>query len=485
MEQIRKQDKTDLTTGNLFWKIPLFALPMAITTIFQLLYTTIDLYTVANFGGGTLSMTAIGSNSSLINLVINFFVAISVGSNVALANAKGAGDKKRAQRVLNTSFIISIILGVIVGIFGFFISPVILNWMDTPNSIVPLAIEYLKIYFLGIPFVMVYNFCAQMMRAMGDSKRPLYFLTISGIVNVAFDFLFVIAFHMDVEGVAWATIISEMVSAVLAVLWLTLNKKGYVYLIWSHIRFSRRALNEIIKVGIPAGVQALAFNIPNLLIQKALYTIDNYYIDGVFIPQEDIIAGSSSSSQVEGYVYAFIDALSVAAVSFVGQNYGAKKENNIKKIYWYTQFWNVVASLLCIVVTFTIPDLILSLFIKEGKGIIKANAINAGKQRLFMMVGTYVFDGIMAIDGQYLRGMKYSTAPALITLIGVTATRIIFIYTLFQLPEFHTIFWLYFTYPLSWIIIDIIYIPVILYIQKKAFNKLHIEQVNTEVNVIE
>lgn len=213
-----KLSEMDLTSGNLFWKIPLFGLPMAFTTILQLLYTTVDLYTVANFGGGSNSMSAVGSNTPLITMLVTTFVCLSLGVNVTMGHAKGANNKEAASKVLHTSMILAVLTGIIVSVFGYFMSSIMLSWMGTPASIMAKSTLYLQIYFIGIPFLMVYNYGSQILRALGDSNRPLYILVISGIINIAFDFWFVIGFDLDVAGVAWATVLSEVVSAILVVL---------------------------------------------------------------------------------------------------------------------------------------------------------------------------------------------------------------------------------------------------------------------------
>ncbi len=469
----------DLTEGNLFWKVPLFSLPMALTTVLQLLYTTIDLYTVSNYGGGNNSMSAVGSNSALINLIVAFFVSMAVGANVVLGNAKGANRKDIAEKALHTSLVFSLIIGIGVGILGFFLAPYLLELMGTPAEILDNATLYLKIYFVGAPFLLVYNFGSQCLRALGDSKMPLYILFISGAINIIFDLVFVICADMDVAGVAWATVMSEAISAILTVIWLWVNKHGFVFIKWKDMKIDPQCLGNIVRIGIPAGIQALGFNIPNVLIQSSLYTITNYSINGVLISQTEIIAGASASSQIEGYVYAFIDAAAMACVSFVGQNYGARKKENIRKVFWYSMVWMMIYWGVCALIVLLLPYQILGVFVTEGKGTVRANALAAGKERMFLMIFTYFLDGIMDVDGQYLRGMKKSMAPALITLLGVTGTRILFLYTLFQLEYFHTIFWLYFTYPLSWVIVDLIYIPVTLCLEKKVFKEFEpAEQTN-------
>lgn len=462
----------NLTEGKLFWKVPLFALPMALSTILQLLYSTVDLWTVSHFGGGSNSMSAVGSNTPLINLVITLFVSLAVGTNVAMGNAKGANDKDRAEKVLSTSMILSIICGIVVALIGYFCSFSLLKLMNTPSDIIDMAATYLKIYFIGVPFLIIYNFGAQALRALGDSRRPFYFLAISGVINVIFDLIFVIYGHMDVAGVAWATVLSEFISAVLTVMWLLLYKKGFVRLELKKLRMDSESLKEILKIGLPAGLQGLGFCIPNVIIQSALYTIPDYTYNGILISQNEIVAGSSGASQVENYVYAFIEAYALACVTFVGQNYGAKKKENIKKSFFYCLCWMAITWALCSIFVLALPNQILSVFVTDGEDFNKDAALMAGQQRMFMMVFTYILDGIMDITSQYLRGMKRSTIPATVTLIGCTGSRILFVYTLFQTATFHSIFWLYFCYPMSWTLVDLIYIPLVLVIQKKAFKEI-------------
>ena len=414
----------DLTSGNLFWKIPLFALPMALTTWLQLLYTTIDLWTVANFGGGSSSMSAVGSNGALIHMIITVFLAMSLGANVAIANAKGSGNKVYAEKVLHTALVLALFLGIAVGVAGAFLSGPLLKLMGTIDSIIDKATTYLTIYFVGLPFLMIYNYCAQIMRALGDSNKPLIILTISGIINVLFDLLFVMVFKLDVAGVAWATVISEAVSAILSILAFTFNKGGFVSFSPKKLAIDSIALKEIVRIGLPAGLQGLAFSVPNVLIQSSLYTITNDRI-----PVEDIVNGSAASGQVEGYIYALIEALSGACVAFVGQNYGARKKENIRKVFWYAQIWSIIANLLASLVCFVLANPLLGLFIHEADQEHLSFAIEAGKQRLFLFLCTYWLDGIMDIDSSYVRGMKRSTAPAIIIFFGCTVSRIIFLFT--------------------------------------------------------
>lgn len=461
------KQELDLTTGNLFWKIPKFVLPLMMTTILQLLYTTIDLWTVSTYGGGSLSMSAIGSNSALINMIITLLVSLATGANVCISVAKGSSDQERAQRLLHTSLIIAFVGGIIFGLFGFLFSKYFLEWMSTPTSIISEATSYLKIYFLGIPFLMIYNFGSQILRALGDSKRPLYILIASGLINVGGDLLFVIAFKMNVEGVAIATILSEGVASILTILCFIYNKNGYVKLRLKELKVTKRELIDILKIGLPAGIQGLAFNIPNVLIQSSLYTIHDYFINGVAINENEIVAGASASAQIEGYIFAMLDAFSIGLISFTGQNYGAHKKDNMKKSYWFSFIWQMIFWGIAAVISSTLPYFLLSIFIKESEGMVIQNALDAGRERLLIMSLTYWLDGWMGLNSNYLRGMKISTPPAIITMIGCSGTRILFLCTLFNLPTFHTIFWLYAAFPISWILVNIVYLPTIIYYEKK------------------
>lgn len=459
----------DLTSGKLFWKVPIFALPIALTSVFQLLYTTIDLWTVSQFGGGSNSMSAIGSNTPLINLIITLFISLSMGANVSIGNAKGANDHDWAEKILHTSIIVALIAGVFVGIFGFFVAPFLLEMMGTIDSIIDNASTYLRIYFLGLPFLMIYNYGSQMMRGLGDSNTPFIVLVVSGLVNVGLDLLFVVLAKMDVAGVALATIISQAVSATLTLLVLFLRKKSYVHLEWKKMRIDGKALKDIMAIGIPSGLQGVAFSFPNVLIQSSLYTITNYTINGIAISPEEIVAGSSASAQIEGYLFALVEGFGSACMAFTSQNYGAKHTKNCRKSFLYSLAWVSMGMAICSLIIGLFHRELLQIFITDSPGLSMENALLAGKERLWLMGFTYVLDAIMLICGNYLKGMRHGTTPAVITLFGCTGTRILFLLCLFPLDYFHTIYWLYAGFPISWILVDIIYIPVIIHYEKKTF----------------
>ena len=427
----------DMTEGNLFAKIALFALPLFLTTVMQLLYSTIDLISVQNWGGGDTSMGAIAANGSLINLIIVVFSNMALGSNVAIANAKGAGDKERASRVLHTATLFSFLSGIVVGIVGFFLSDNLLEMMGTEPDYIPLATKYLQIYFLGLPALMVYNYAARNMNAMGDSQTPFMILAISGLVNIGFDFVFVYFWHMDVIGVGVATVIAEIVSAILALVFLFARKSNYVSLHWKQLKIHREALLEIIRVGLPAGLQGFFFALPNVFVQSKLYTIEPGNLD--------LSNGAIASGQIESYIFAGIQAISSACLAFTAANHGALKKDNIKKVWLYSGLLIGIYTAVCDILILTIYPYVLHLFVSSDA------AVEYGRQRLFVIGLTYTLDGIMDVFASALRGMKRSTYPMIITLLFCTVFRILFLETLFNLEFFHNVGWLYAVFPISWI----------------------------------
>ena len=318
LKSIRNLFKSrDMTTGNLFAKIILLAIPAMLATMAQLLYTTIDLATVSA-GDGAESMGAIASNTALINLIIVVFTGTSLGANVIL--------KEKASNVLNSSMLFALISGIFVGVLGFFISDNLLELMGTEEHYFAKAALYLRIYFCGLPFLMLFNYAAQLLRAQGDSRSPFLALVISGLVNVGFDFLFVFPMHMGVAGVALATIIAEAISALICILFLIFSKKNYVNLSLKKLKIHSELL-EVLKIGLPAGLQGFFFSLPNVFIQSSLYTIDPGNVN--------LENGATASGNVEGYFYAICDAIAVSTMTFIAANIGAKKKENIKKCAFY------------------------------------------------------------------------------------------------------------------------------------------------------
>ena len=461
MFKLFSKEKTnrDLTSGNLFSKIILFALPIMFATMMQLLYVTIDLTTV-HYGDSAESMGAIASNNALINLIVVVFTGVSVGANVILSEAKGANDNEKAEKVLHSSIIFAVITGLFVGILGFFISDDLLKMMGTEAHYFDKAALYLKIYFCGLPFLMLYNYSAQLLRAQGDSKTPFFALTIAGLVNVGFDCLFVFPLHMGVAGVAIATIIAEAISATICIVFLFKGKNNFVSLSWKKFKIDGKVLAEVLKVGLPAGLQGFFFSLPNVFIQASLYTIDP--------GNANLENGATAAGNIEGYYYAAIDAISTATMTFVAANVGAKKKENIAKCIKYGAIWGVIACALVALVTFSLHRPLLSLFANNEE------SIKAGYDRLSILGYFYIFEFSMAFSAAILRGLKHSSYPMITTIMFCTVVRIILIYTVFPLEMFHTVFWLYALYPITWGLATISNVVALIIFVPKDLKKLEI-----------
>ena len=448
----------DMTTGNIFLKIILFAIPAMLTTIMQLLYTTIDLTTV-HYGDSAESMGAIASNTALINLIIVVFTGVSLGANVVLSEAKGAGNQEKASKVLHTSLIFAIISGFFVGVLGFFISDNLLELMGTETHYFAKAALYLKIYFCGLPFLMVYNYAAQLLRAQGDSLSPFLALMIAGAINVGADCLFVFPMHMGVAGVALATIIAEAVSALICLFVLIKGKRNYVSLKIKEFKIDGPVLLEVLKIGLPAGLQGFFFSLPNVFIQSSLYTIDPGNVN--------LENGATASGNIEGYFFAVCDAIAVSTMTYIAANTGAKKKENIKKSILFGLTWGAIFCLIIAIVTLLLHKPLLSLFVDNQE------SIDAGYTRLSLMGYLYFFDFTMAFTAATLRGMKRSTFPMVTTLVCCTGLRILLILTVFNNVEmFHTVFWLYALFPITWVIATICNVIAILITLPKDLRKL-------------
>ena len=454
----------DLTSGNLFEKMMLFTIPILLLSLFQLLYSSMDQVVVTNFGGGTPSFDAIGSNSSLINLLIGLFVGVSVGANVVVARAKGEKNSEVAHRAIESSMVLSVIFGVVVGIAGYTMSPALLKWMSTPESYIASSIAYLRLYFIGLPFLMIFNFGAACLRAMGDSKRPLYALLACGILNVALNFLFVCGFGMqkngqDVIAVGFTTVISQAVAAVLIVLFLAQKNKSFAWLTFKDLRLYRGETHGILKHGIPAGLQSLVFSISNVFIQASVNGFGSTPLE-----QEISVAGNSASIQIEGYIWIVMNSFSTAVVAIVAQNYGAGKKEKITKALWMSLISSTVLGLSLGGVAVLAYRPLLGIFLTEDgfiqEGLSPADAKTAyesamevGRQRLLLIGLTYFLDGWMDNTSGFCRGLGHPNTPTIITFLAVTVFRLIFILAVWNnVAYFHTLPWLWSTWPFSWVL---------------------------------
>lgn len=421
-----------LTEGNLFKKIVKYSIPMVLSGVLQLFYNAADLIVCGQFGSEH-STAAISCTGALINLIINLFLGLCVGSNVLMARCYGANDKEKGQRVVYTSMIFSVIFGVVLAIFGFFTSRTFLDWMGA-GEVLDLSTAYLQIYFLGLPFSMIYNFGSAILRATGDTKRPFLFLTGAGVVNVLLNLLFVIVFHLDVKGVALATIASQAISALLIVVSL-LKNKGFFVFRWREIRLYKAEAIEIARIGLPAGLQGSIFSLSNVLIQSSVNSLGTAVMDG-----------SGAATSLEGFVYTAMNAVAQSDVAFVSANYGAKKKENIPRVMGYSAILIVMMNFLVggIILLFHRP--LISLYVSNEE------SIQVATTRLFVVVGTYFICGIMDLFAYSLRGIGYSMLPMIVALIGACGLRILWLYTMFPLETFHNIFGIVVSYPISWAI---------------------------------
>ena len=427
-----KRYELDMCSGTIANKILVFALPLMLSGMLQLLFNAADIVVVGRFCGKE-SLAAVGSNTSLINLFINLFVGLSVGANVVVAQDLGAGREKEANRAVHSTILIAIISGVFLLVMGQLLSRQMLEWMDSPDTVIDLAALYLKVYFLGMPATMVYNFGAAMLRAKGDTQRPLYYLTLAGVINVVLNFIFVVFLHWDVAGVAAATSISQYVSAALVLRCLR-KETGVLHLEWKQLGFDRQVFVRIVKVGLPAGLQGVVFSLANVVIQSGVNSFGDV-----------MVAGASAAASVEGFVYVAMNSFYQAAITFTGQNYGAGKCDRVDKIALYCTAFAVGSGLILgNLVYFAGPQLI-SIYSPGDPAVVEAGMIRMG-----MIARTYALCGVMEAMVGVLRGLGHSIGPMVVSLFGSCVLRLIWMVTIF--PVVATPGILFLAFPVTWII---------------------------------
>ena len=445
----------DLTTGNLLKKIITFSIPVMLSGVLQLLFNTCDLIVVGKFAGDA-SLAAVGSTSSLINLIVNLFMGVSVGANVTVARAIGKKDHEEVNRLVHTAVLFSVIAGIILMIFGIFTARFWLELMDTTTESIDKATLYLQIYFGGMIFLMLYNFGSSILRAVGETKKPLKYLTLAGIINVILNLILVIFFHLDVAGVAIATIVSQAISALLVIRHLT-KRKDVVRLNIKKLKIDLKALGAMVYIGLPAGVQGFLFSISNVVIQSSINSFDS----------TAIVAGNTASHNVEGFVYVSMNAFYQASLTFTGQNYGAKKIENCKKVLLYSLLCVFVSGFVLGVIGYLFGDILLNLY-TDG-----TESIGFGKIRMSIIMTTYFLCGIMDVAVGALRGFGKSIVPTIVTILGVCVFRLVWIYTVFETN--HTLEVLYSSYPISWLVTGGIHIISFILIYKHYKKKYMVE----------
>ena len=426
---MRKSYEIDMCSGPLLSRILLFAIPLICSGVLQLVFNATDIIVVGRFVSSN-AMAAVGSTSSLINLLVNFFIGISVGANVLVARFRGANDFDDAQETVQTALITAVAGGFVLIALGILLARPMLVWMATPDEVIGQAVLYMRVYFIGMPATMLYNFGAAILRAVGDTRRPLYFLTLAGLVNVAGDLLFVLVLDMGVAGVAVATVISQIISATLIVLCL-MRQDGMCNVNLRRMRFHRDKFLRIMQVGLPAGLQSVIFNISNVLIQSSINSFG-----------ATVVAGNTAASNIEGFVYTSMNALYQTSLSFTSQNLGARQFGRIDKILVRCLALVFVIGLVLGNGAHLLGQTLLGIYTGEPE------VIAYGMMRLGVVSVTYCLCGMMDVVAGSVRGLGYSILPRLVSLVGACVFRIIWIFTVFQWQ--HTLFSLYISYPISW-----------------------------------
>ena len=434
MAALRKaRYEMDMCSGPVLGNMLRFALPLMLSSILQLLFNAADIVVVGRFAGDE-CLAAVGSTGSLVTLITNVFMGLSVGANVVAARAIGAGDGKNVQRVVHTSMLIALVSGVFLTIVGTIGARTFLEWMGSPHDVIDLAAKYLRIYFCGMTAMMLYNFGGAILRAVGDTKRPLYFLLIAGVINVVLNLIFVIVFGMDVDGVALATVISQVVSAALVVICL-MRSEGFIHFDPRKMRMHMDVFGDIAKIGLPAGFQGIMFSISNVTIQSSINAFGS-----------TVVAGNSAAANIEGFVYVGMNAFYQSAISFIGQNMGAKKYERIWRILSTALLCVTVAGLVLGVGAWGIRDTLLGIYSSSP------DVIAAGAVRMTYLSLPYFICGIMDVLVGALRGIGYSFAPMIVSVVGVCGLRLMWIATICKLPAFSDPAGIYLSYPVSWII---------------------------------
>lgn len=418
--------------GPLFPNIIRYTIPIILTSILQLLFNAADLVVVGRFCG-SISVAAVGATGAITNLIVNLFVGLSVGVGVSVAQGIGAKQDEVVHRTVHTAIPAAICSGLFLTLLGLLLAKPMLTLMGTPDDVLPLSSLYMRIYFCGMTFNMVYNFSASILRAAGDTRSPLIFLSIAGVVNVILNVIFVTVFNMNVAGVAVATTTSQAISSVLVIITL-MHRTDACKLRFSKLRFYKPQMLKIVRIGIPAGIQGSLFSISNVLIQSSVNS---------FGPV--VMSGNAAAQNIEGFVYVILNAFHQTAVNFTGQNVGAKQYKRVLKVLTICLSCAICAGILvgCLVHVFS--ENLLSIYITDS-----AEALAYGAMRIGIVCVTYCICGAMDVTTGSLRGMGASLVPMIISVLGVCGVRIGWIYTVFQIPQFHSIQSLYISYPISW-----------------------------------
>jgi len=421
----------DMCNGPIFKKMMLFAVPLVFSGVLQLFFNAADIIVVGKFAGDN-SLAAVGSTTSLVNLLISIFLGLSVGANVLAGKHWGAKQNDAVSKTVHTAMSLSLYSGFFLTIIGVFGARQILIWMQTPGEVLELAVTYLRIYFLGTTANMIYNYGAALLRAVGDTKRPFYYLLFAGIVNVVLNLILVIVFKLGVAGVGLATVISQVISAVL-VLRCLMRESGSIRLVLRKLHFDRESFQQILWIGLPSGLQGVIFAVSNVVIQSSVNSFG-----------ETVIAGNSAAANLEGFIYLSMVAFYQTTISFSSQNFGARNYQRINSTFLLAE--------MCVIVIGLSMGIAMWLSSRQLLGIYSSSpeVIAAGMIRMKYICVTYFLCGMMDVTTGALRGIGYSVTPMLVSLIGACGLRLLWLATVFQQEKYHTVATIYLSYPISW-----------------------------------
>lgn len=448
---MKKSYEIDMCNGPLFGKILTFSIPLMLSGILQLLFNAADTIVVGRFAGST-ALAAVGSTSSLINLLTNLFIGFSVGANVLVARFYGARKEKEVEDTVHSAILLSLICGIVLLLIGITITRQILVWMGTPEDVLEQAALYLQIYFLGMPVMLLYNFGSSILRAIGDTKRPLYYLIFAGIINVILNLIFVIGFHLGVAGVAIATVVSQAVSATLIVRCMT-RLEGCCRLNLKQIRLTKDKTKQIMRIGLPAGLQGMVFSLSNVLIQSSVNSFGSI-----------AMAGNTAAMNIEGFIYIAMNTFHQTAMSFTSQNFGAGRQERIRRVLLLCLGMVTTVGLVLGMAAYFAGTPLLSIYSSDPK------VIQYGLLRMSVICTTYCLCGIMDTMVGALRGIGYSFMPMVVSLLGACGLRIIWIFTFFQWNR--SLFTLYISYPVSWLITGAVHMICYAIVRRKQLKKI-------------
>ena len=436
----------DMTSGPLLGKILAFSFPLMCSGVLQLLFNAADIIVVGRYAGHT-ALAAVGSTSSLINLLVNLFVGLSVGANVLIARSYGAGRMEAVHKGVHTAMLTALMGGIALIFVGLAASRPMLNLMGTPDDVIDQAALYLRIYFVGAPSLLVYNFGAAILRAVGDTRRPLYFLTLAGVLNVILNLVFVIVFSMGVAGVALATILSQTLSAWLIVLCL-MHNTGAFQLVLQELRIDKEQFQEILRIGVPAGIQGMVFSLSNVVIQSSVNSFGSA-----------VMAGNTAASNIEGFMYTCMNAVSQTSMSFVSQNVGARRFARVDQVVLCCMLLSAGVGILLGNSAYLLGRWLLGIYTPEPQ------VITYGLYRMSVVCTTYFLCGWMDCLACSVRGLGSSMLPMIVSILGACVLRIIWVVTLFQWER--TQLCLYLSYPVSWAITAAVHLICFLILRRK------------------